>query len=784
MSNDIDSDQIEIIQEFVTESRDMIEQLEPAIIELGQNSDSETMNAIFRLFHSMKGSAGFLEFDHITRVAHAAENLLDLIRNNEIELVPDHVNLLCAACDFAKEALDIVDNDYRDDSTAQAADAISLQLHNAIEVAKGGEKTPAAEPAGEEQIAQQPTAEVVEEIDQTVEPQLDTGELPQLEINDEMRQSFVQEGNELLQNAEQGLLAWSENPSDTESIGDLFRQIHSFKGNCGFFGFSQMEKLSHQMENILDRVKSGSKLAVDNPADQLLAALDLLQQALNDVTEGKAGIIDNLDQQLQQLELLVPPLLGEFLVEEGVEEKSVTAAVETQKKPVGEILVEKGDATPKQVTNALKKQQNELNKAKAEAKPAARGKTPAKRQDIRVDLGKLDNLINLIGEMVIAENMLINNPDLQGMELENFNKAGQHMSKLVRELQEMAMTIRMIPVAGLFRRMIRLVHDISAKAGKKVELQLLGEETEIDKTVIETITDPLVHLLRNSLDHGLETPAERMAKDKDEKGTVKLSASHEEGEVWVTVEDNGRGLNREKLLQKAISKGLVDEEEAAEMPDKAVYNLIFAPGFSTAAEVTDISGRGVGMDVVKRNLEKIKGKIDVSSTPGQGTRIDLRIPLTLAIIDGMLVRVGTTTCIVPTLSILEAFRPNMEQITITPDGEELARVRENFFPIIRLHEILEKEPASRTLTDGILIVLEYQFTRFCLFVDEIVGQQQTVIKGLSDFIGNVSGVSGCTILGDGGVSLILDVGSLVESAENKKLASEEKQTAVKEEVHG
>ncbi len=771
MSMDIDNDQIEIIQEFVTESQDMIEQLEPQIIELGQNSDPEVINAIFRLFHSMKGSAGFLEFTHITRVAHAAENLLDLIRNGEIELIPNHVSLLCSACDFAKEALELVESEYTDNSMAAGADEMSQQLHDAIEHAKSG-GAPAGQVDAEEEepppAAVKPKAPPKEPAPQSaaMPPLVAGGELPRLEITDEMRQSFVQEGNELLQNAEQGLLAWSENPADTESIGDIFRQVHSFKGNCGFFGFAQMEKLSHQMENILDRVKSGSKLAVDNPADQLLAALDILQQSINDVSDGNEGVIENLDKHLNQLQLLVPPLLGEFLVEEGVEEEAVSDAVKTQKKPVGEILVEKGKASPTQVNNALKKQQQKLNEARKEAKPAARTNTPAKRQDIRVDLGKLDSLINLIGELVIAENMLIHNPDLVGMELENFNKAGQHMSKLVRELQEMAMSIRMIPVSGLFRRMIRLVHDISVKAGKKVELELIGEETEIDKTVIETITDPLVHLLRNSLDHGLETPDERIASGKTEKGTVRLQARHEEGEVWVTVEDDGRGLNREKILEKAISKGLIDGD-GSDLNDKQIYNMIFMPGFSTAAKITDISGRGVGMDVVKRNLERIKGKIDVSSTHGQGTRIDLRIPLTLAIIDGMLVRVGTTTCIVPTLSILEAFRPTMDQITITPEGDELSRVRENFFPIIRLHEILGKEPDSRDLPNGILIVLEYQGNRFCLFVDEIVGQQQTVIKGLSEFIGTVAGVSGCTILGDGGVSLILDVGSLVESAENK-----------------
>ncbi|MCW8859727.1 MAG: chemotaxis protein CheA [Deltaproteobacteria bacterium] len=758
MSMQIDEDQLEIIQEFVTESRDMIEQLEPAIIELGQNSDSEVMNAIFRLFHSMKGSAGFLEFDHLTRVAHAAENLLDLIRNNEIELVPNHVTLLCDACDFAKEALEMVESDFTDESMGTAADGMAENLHQAIELAKGVETDSAVEPGA--------NSPATSEAGIKPEPEGAADELPELEITDEMRQSFVQEGNELLQSAELGLLAWGENPEDNEAIGDIFRQIHSFKGNCGFFGFAQIEKLSHQMENILDRVKSGSQLAVDNPADQLLATLDILQQGVNNIADGKGDSITNLDQHLADLNALVAPLLGDFLVEEGVQESAIAEAVETQKKPVGEILVQQGAASLDQVDNALKKQQEKLQKAKTEAKPVSRTKTPAKRQDIRVELGKLDSLINLIGELVIAENMLINNPDLKGLELENFNKAGQHLSKLVRELQEMAMTIRMIPVSGLFRRMIRLVHDISVKAGKKVDLELIGEETEMDKTVIETITDPLVHLLRNSLDHGLEPPDERLAAGKSEKGTVKLSASHEEGEVWVTIEDNGRGLNKEKILEKAISKGLI-EGDGSDMTDKQINNLIFAPGFSTAAQITDISGRGVGMDVVKKNLEKIKGKIDVSSTPGQGSKITLRIPLTLAIIDGMIVRVGTTTCIVPTLSILEAFRPEMTQITITPEGEELARVRENFFPIIRLHDILGKEPDSKELSDGILIVLEYQENRFCLFLDEILGQQQTVIKGLSDFIGNVPGVSGCTILGDGGVSLILDVGTLVESVDNK-----------------
>ncbi|MCK5404212.1 MAG: chemotaxis protein CheA, partial [Desulfobulbaceae bacterium] len=390
------------------------------------------------------------------------------------------------------------------------------------------------------------------------------------------------------------------------------------------------------------------------------------------------------------------------------------------------------------------------------------------RQDIRVDLDKLDSLINLIGEMVIAENMVIHNPDLLGLELENFNKAGQHLIKIVRELQEMAMTIRMIPVSGLFRRMMRLVHDLSRKSGKKVDLELIGETTEMDKTVIEKITDPLVHLIRNSMDHGIEDPEGRKQADKSETGLITLSASHEEGNVLITIVDDGQGLAKDKILAKAIDRGLL-EDDGSHMSDKEVFNLIFLPGFSTAEKVTDVSGRGVGMDVVRQNLEAIKGKVEIVSTEGKGTTIILRIPLTLAIIDGMLVRTGKSHYIVPILSIRESFQPETDAITVSPDGQELVRVRENLLPIVRLHELHNVTPDTRELEKGILIVLEAGEEKTCLFVDELMGQQQTVIKGLSNYISktnNIRGVSGCTILGNGEVCLIIDVRSLRDFTES------------------
>lgn len=832
MSNDISSDQIEIILEFVQESRDMIDQLEPIIIELGQscqpgncweilgcqqtdclrhghspdlpcwldmgyigdgkqtcphanseqeckncpvfqriNGNVDTINAIFRLFHSMKGSAGFLDLTNLSRVAHAAESLLDLIRAGKIMMDSSHVELLCQSCDFAKEALDLVEREYNDQGLEAVAEDMKNRLIQTTELALerirlGAVASSEGPPAARQGEAAPPNKKLA----------ADSGF--ELEITPEMVERFAQEADELLQSAEQGLLQWTETKPGAEVVAALFRNIHSFKGNCGFFGYADLERLSHQMESVLDLVKSGKELADGNPAEILLDCLDSLRAAVADVTNGGSGIIATLASQQRQLDALMTPPAG---ADPPTEEEPPAPTPETAPAPLeaAPAAVPQAPAAPQaapsQTAPAAPKTPPPPKapaaapvSAPAPAKPAAGAKpAAAQRQDIRVDLDKLDQLINLIGEMVIAENMLIHNPDIAGLELENFHKAGQQMSKLVRELQEIAMTIRMIPVSGLFRRMIRLVHDLSLKAGKKVELVLSGEDTEVDKTVVETITDPLVHLIRNSLDHGLEPPDERIRAGKPEKGVVRLSARHEEGEVWITIEDDGRGLNREKILSKAISKGLIDGD-GSDMSDKAIYNLIFQAGFSTADKITDVSGRGVGMDVVKQNIEKIKGKIEVTSKPGQGSRMILRIPLTLGIIDGMMVRVGDTKCIVPTLAIREAFRPQAGAITITPDGQELARVRENFFPVIRLHEVLKKEPESRTLPDGILILIEYQDKGVCLFVDEIVGQQQTVIKGLSDYIGNVRWVSGCTILGDGEVCLILDVGHLVDMFEEKE----------------
>jgi two-component system chemotaxis sensor kinase CheA len=322
----------------------------------------------------------------------------------------------------------------------------------------------------------------------------------------------------------------------------------------------------------------------------------------------------------------------------------------------------------------------------------------------------------------------------------------------------------MIQIAGTFRKMNRLVHDISSKMNKKVNLIIRGEETEIDKNIVDKIADPLVHIVRNSLDHGIETPQVRVANGKEGTGTLEIEAMNEGGEIHIIIKDDGAGMDKEKILKKGLEKGLITESDIPSLRDEDIYKLVFQPGFSTADKVSDVSGRGVGMDVVKRNIEEIKGTIEVYSKLNEGTIITLRIPLTMAIIEGMLVNIGNSKYTIPLLSIRELFSPSKENITVTLDSQEVIKIREEMIPVIRLHEILNVEPGITDLTEGVLITVEHNKDFYCLFVDSIIGQQQAVMKSLPEYIKYVEGVSGCTILGDGRISPIVDIREVIKLA--------------------
>ena len=382
---------------------------------------------------------------------------------------------------------------------------------------------------------------------------------------------------------------------------------------------------------------------------------------------------------------------------------------------------------------------------------------------ISVNVSKLDKLMDLVGELVISEVMVTQNPDLNDLKLDNFSKAARQLGKITGELQDIVMAIRMVPLSQTFQKMNRIVRDMCKKLGKEVELEIIGEETEVDKNIIEHISDPLMHLIRNSIDHGIEPAGERKSRSKQEKGKITLEAKNSGGDVLITVKDDGRGLNRDRILEKARENGLITRPEN-DMSDEEVFNFVLLPGFSTKSNITEFSGRGVGMDVVAKNIETVGGSVSIESWENAGTAITLKIPLTLAIIDGMNIRVGQSCYTIPTISIKESFRPGKADIITDPAGNEMIMLRGRCYPILSLHKFFKVKTEITEITDGILIMVEQNNKAVCLFADGLLGQQQVVVKALPNYIRNfkkIKGLGGCTLLGDGNISLILDISDLL-----------------------
>ena len=380
---------------------------------------------------------------------------------------------------------------------------------------------------------------------------------------------------------------------------------------------------------------------------------------------------------------------------------------------------------------------------------------------VKVATQKLDSLVDLVGEMVIAQSLVAQDPAIGTIQNDRLNRNLAQLGRITDDLQKTAMSMRMVPIRSTFQKMNRLVRDLATKQGKEVELKLLGEDTELDRTIVEQLNDPLVHMIRNSMDHGIEMPDVRQARGKPRQGLIELNAYHQGGNIVIEITDNGGGLNKEKILKKAVEKGLVKADD--NLAEAEIFQLIFAPGFSTADVVTDISGRGVGMDVVRRNIEQLRGKIEIQSQFGQGSCIKIFLPLTLAIIDGLMVSVGEHRYILPTLMVRESFRPTADMISTVHERGELVNVRGRLLSLIRLHELFGVKPNSIDPTQGIIIVIGAGHENRCLFVDRLIGKQEVVIKNLGETFKKNRALAGAAILGDGRVGLILDVDYLVRS---------------------
>ncbi|MFQ5751220.1 MAG: Hpt domain-containing protein [bacterium] len=784
-----DVEQQELLIAFVEEGFELLDEAEPLLIALETNSyqsgkvDAESLNTIFRLFHSLKGGAGFLGLGTVGKVTHEAETLLDFVRKGKCTIGSEHIDLLNRTCDFLRQLLTNIKSNFNDAGFDEEADHIKAALRQKIaditvkvpvvhEVKTTGKKKPNEKTASAELAsAVNEGGPVTPDVQETNESTDQLHDL-QLTITPEMIKQFTSESEDLLSTAEEALLSLEKEPQNEEYIGQAFRALHSFKGNAGFLGYCDLEKLSHQAETVLDKIRCGEIKGDFELFSLLLEILDFLREGVAKIIEGQepaivslSGLINLMQDALNKAETLSKEKVGK--AEEVSSDKPKSNRTEPLSKKSQKLVKNKQSKHNKVSAQANNLKKTDEAKLKTTAKVSPSSHVQPQRQTVRVDVEKLDLLLNLVGELVIAEAMVAQNPDCLNLDvsLDRFEKSTMHLNKITRDLQDISTSIRMIPLAGTFRRMIRLVRDLAQKTGKQVTLEIIGEDTEVDKTVIEKITDPLVHIIRNSIDHGIATPEVRKQFGKPETGRVTLEAKYAGGEVWISIKDDGLGLNREKILAKAIAKGLVDGD-GAELRDEEVWPLIFQPGFSTADKVTDVSGRGVGMDVVRRNIENIRGKVEVRSQKDQGTEVILRIPLTLAIIDSMIIRVGKTRYTIPMVAIKESLQPKATNIVKTMDGQEILRIRDKLLPVVRLSEIFKVKADYSNLNDGIIVVVENAGKSICLFVDELIGQQQIVIKGLSEYVGNLNGISGCTILGNGDVSLIVDIAGLLALAEH------------------
>ena len=645
---------------------------------------------------------------------------------------------------------------------------------------------------------------------------------------EQFRQTFIEESLEGLQVMESELLNLDPGSADTDTINTIFRAAHSIKGGAGTFGFQAISDFTHGVETLLDQMRAGERQVTRKAVDLLLESVDCLRELIAAAAAGSEPDTARSAEVGRRLEAMLggdgeqpgaeTPATGNGTQTAGwrIRFRPFTHMLQTGNDPVRmfralqelgtlEVRADTGqvpalaDLDPEechlawdltlrgnvpraavdevfewvegdceldiQPLAALAPPPRERRSGEDRRSQPDRRKSAAvtEANSIRVGIDKIDALINMVGELVITQSMLSQlGEDFDISRLDRLQDGLAELERNTRELQESVMRIRMLPISFVFNRFPRLVHDLSSRFGKAVALEVSGEQTELDKTVMEKIGDPLVHLVRNALDHGIETPEARAAAGKPETGTLSLNAYHQGGNIVIEIADDGAGLNRERILAKARERGLVGEDEA--LDDDQVHELIFQPGFSTADVVSEISGRGVGMDVVKRNITALGGTIEVRSEAGRGSTFTIRLPLTLAILDGQLVQVGGQTFVIPLVSIIESLLIDTGRTNAVAGRARVYKLREDYIPILCLHELFNLRPGTSDAGSGLLVVVEGDGHRIGLVVDDLLAQQQVVIKSLETNFRKVDGLSGATILGDGTVALILDVAGLVRLA--------------------
>ena len=692
---------------FIFESAQLLESLEETLLQSEKMKEltPEHIDEIFRIMHTIKGSSSMMSYDGLAQLSHALEDMFDKIREGktrtDAQTLEGVIELVLASSDNFKVEIEKLSNGKEADGDfSELSDKIHKYLETIMDPAFAPAPTPALAPA-------------------PVSENSDTEE------DDLMADTDSPAGTSSFDN-------YSADISDQNGYGtSLYKIKIKFEDGCLMENLRAFGVVTALNEHCQELIHEPADLEVEEASAEISKNGFLMFAKSNENPDSLKQIVDEIMflesstfVALQPDSEELPPSMRQQPVQK--EEKSISILTTLDNKPMPELNV--------------------------------------KQNFISVNVNKLDKLMNLMGEIVTTESMVTKNPEIVNLHIDSFERSSQELRKLINELQDIVVSIRMLPVSNTFQKMHRIVRDISKSLGKEVELDLVGEDTEVDKNIIDTLSDPLMHLIRNAVDHGIETPDNRLKSGKPATGTIKLEARSTGSDVLILISDDGAGLDKNAILAKAYEKGLLVKPES-EMSDKEAYNLIFHPGFSTNTDVTAYSGRGVGMDVVKRNIDKVGGTIYLDSTPGVGTSIQIRIPLTLAIVDGMKLRVGNLLFIVPTLSIQESFKPNDGDVFLDPDGAEMIMVRGEVYSVHRLYRIFNIATDYENLYDGILIMVNSDSSTYCLFVDELIGEQQAVIKPLPEYIQKhntgMHGIGGCAVLGDGSISLIIDINTLV-----------------------
>jgi two-component system chemotaxis sensor kinase CheA len=708
----IDQEMEEILQLFFEESFEGLDTMESGLLTLDNSANSETINTIFRAAHSIKGGAGTFGFMEISGFTHSVETLLDEMRNGTRGITSDALQVLLQSVDVIREMV----------RSAQAkrpivmvgATALSGELIRIL-AQKGAPANFAADnTASNPPVSAVPPAAIDA-------PATGASALPD--------EPDAAEAAAPPKSAE---IAVSSPPGGAlEGWRIVFEPDLSLFKTCNdpMRIFDELANLGTlEVEAHTGKIPPFGEL---DPTQCFLSWTLLLRCAAE-----HARVAEVFDWVDANSKIVYEPIYG----------AGISPGIPGL--PAAELPQAGG--------------QRSMTASEVPAAQPVAGKSGGESGSLRVATEKVDALINLVGELVITQSMLGRFAEkYEPQDIESLRRSLAQLTRNTRELQESVLQIRMLPIGFSFNRFPRLVHDLSRKLGKKVDLKLSGENTELDKTVLEKISDPLVHLVRNALDHGLESPEARLAAGKSETGTLELNAFHEGGSIVIEVKDDGAGLNKDRILAKARERGLVDAD--ALLSDENIHNLIFLAGVSTADSVSDVSGRGVGMDVVRRNINDLGGHVQILSVPGRGSTIRIRLPLTLAILEGQMLRVGKEIYVASLVSIIETVQSKGEDLSCVAGRTELFKHRSDYLPIIRLYDLFGIEPDSRDITDGLLVVLEADGRRVAMLVDELLAQQQVVIKSLETNFKQVPGLAGATIHGDGTVALILDVPGLVRT---------------------